>query len=37
MSSPMLIACFFRGFDEISVFVFEAGASLTVKVEHGRK
>ena len=34
VSSPMLVVCFFRWFDEI---VFEAGASLTVKVEQGRK
>ena len=36
-SSPMLVVCFFRWFDEISVIVFEAGASLTVKVEQGIK
>ena len=37
VSSPMLVVCFFRWFDEISVVVFVAGASLTVKVEKGRK
>ena len=37
VSSPMLVVCFFRWFDEISVAVFEAGASLTVKGEQGRK
>ena len=37
MSSPMLVVCFFRWLDEISVVVFKAGASLTVKVEQGRK
>ena len=37
MSSPMLVVCFFRWFDEISVVVFEAGANLTVMVEQGRK
>ena len=35
--SPMLVVCFFRWLDEISVVVFEVGASLTVKVEQGRK
>ena len=33
VSSPMLVVCFFRVFVEISVVVFEAGASLIVKVE----
>ena len=37
VSSHMLVVCFFRWFDEISVVVFEAGASLTVKVEQERK
>ena len=37
MSSPMLVVCFFQWFDEISVVVFKARASLTVKVEPGRK
>ena len=36
-SSPVLVVGFLRWFDEISVVVFEAGASLTVNVEQGRK
>ena len=37
VSSLILVVCFFRWFDKISVVIFEAGASLTVKVELGRK
>ena len=37
VSSPKLVACFFRWFDEISVFVFEAVTSLTEKAGQERK
>ena len=37
MSSPILVVCVFRGFYEISMVVFEAGASLTEKAEEERK
>ena len=37
VSPPMLVVYFFLCFDEISVVVFEAGASLTIKVEQERK
>ena len=36
MSSLMLVVSFFRWFDEISMVVFEAGESLTVKEEQGK-
>ena len=36
MSSPMLLVCFFRWFDEISV-VFEVGKNLSEKVQQVRE
>ena len=37
VSSPMLVVCFFRWFDEVSGVDFEAGVSLIEKVGQGRK
>ena len=37
VSSPKLVVCYFRWFDEMSVFVLEAVTSLTEKAGQERK